>query len=214
MNLQQIELVLAAIKKDYDQAIGARDLVAKELENAETDLAEAQADIRRWEMEQALLTESSEFARLQTVSHIEQITTAGLQTVFTDEENIGFKVKMRKIGDTTPAADWRIVDKSGEYDIENDPEDADGGGVSDVVSLALRSALLELFKAEGPVFFDESGKHVSAEYSKNLAYFIKAYAEKTGRQVINITHNRALADVANRSYLCIKKDGISEVTEQ
>jgi DNA repair ATPase RecN len=213
MSLSQINGIITTMQTDYSKEVGARNLLLKDLADTETDLAQAKDDIANWDLEQVLFTEASDFARIQTLGHIEQVVTAGLQTVFTDEEHLGFKVNMRKLGDV-PAADWRITDKAGEHDIENDPEDADGGGVSDVVSLALRAALLELFRAEGPVFFDESGKHVSAEYSKNLAYFVKTYAEKTGRQVINITHNRALAEVADKAYQVIKRDGISEAVEQ
>jgi len=53
---------------------------------------------------------------------------------------------------------------------------------------------------------------VDNQHVKNFAYFIQTYAEKTGRQVFNITHQKAVADIADVAYEVAKKDGISEVT--
>jgi len=209
MNLQQIDSVLASMQTDYTRQFGARELLREQLRSAENDLNQARDDIANWEAEKLLLAEASEYARSQTVTHAEQVVTAGLQTVFTDEENVRFKVSIRDHGGS-PAADWLITDKSGEHDVEHIPED-DGGGAADVVSLALRAAMLEMFRAEGPVFFDESGKHVDAQHVKNFAYFVKEYAARTGRQVLFVTHQRAIADVADVAYEVTKKDGVSEV---
>jgi DNA repair ATPase RecN len=75
--------------------------------------------------------------------------------------------------------------------------------------------MLEILKPrpEGPVIFDEPAKMVSAEYAGNLAYFLKQYAEKTGRQVMLVTHNPQLAEAADKSYLVTQKDGVSDVRE-
>ena len=210
MNLQQVESIFTKMQADYTRQFGARELLREQLQEAEDELNQAKDDITNWEAEKLLLSEASEYARAQTVTHIEQVVTAGLQTVFPDEMNVGFRVQIRDHGGS-PAADWLMTDKSGEHDVEHIPED-DGGGAADVVSLALRSAMLEMFRAEGPVFFDESGKHVDNQHVKNFAYFIQTYAEKTGRQVFNITHQKAVADIADVAYEVAKKDGISEVT--
>ncbi|MBU7006345.1 hypothetical protein [Phosphitispora fastidiosa] len=209
MNLQQVESILTTMQADYTRQFGARELLLDQLRETENELNQAKDDITNWEAEKLLLSEASEYARRQTVAHIEQVTTAGLQTVFTEEEHVGFKVKITDYAQGTPAAYWLITDKSGEHDIEHPPEE-DGGGAADVVSLALRSAMLEMFRAEGQVFFDESGKHVDVKHIKNFAYFIEQYAEKTGRQVFNITHQAAVADIADVAYEIRKHDGISE----
>lgn len=101
----------------------------------------------------------------------------------------------------------------GDTSVAGDPESSRGGGVSDVVSLALRLALLELSRprVEGPVLLDEVGKHISAQYAPNVAQFLKQYAEKTGRQIVLVTHMNALAEVANVSYRVSQENGVSEV---
>jgi len=209
MNLQQVESILTTMQADYTRQFGASELLREQLREAENELNQAKDDITNWEAEKLLLSEAAEYARSQTVAHIEQVVTVGLQTVFTEEDNVGFKVKITDYAQGTPAAYWLINDKSGEHVVEHAPEE-DGGGAADVVSLALRSAMLEMFRAEGPVFFDESGKHVDVKHIKNFAYFIQQYAEKTGRQVFVVTHQGAMADVADVAYEITKKDGISE----
>ncbi len=212
MNLQQLDSILTKMQADYTKAFGAKELLESQFRDSQNKLNQAKDDIANWEVEKLLLAEAAEFARQQTVNHIEQTVTFGLQTVFTEEDNVGFKVKMTEYKPGEPAAYWLITDKSGEHDIEHVPEE-DGGGCCDVVSLALRSALLELFKCQGPVFFDESGKHVDLKQIKNFAYFIQTYAEKTGRQVFFVTHQRAVADIADVAYEIVKTDGISEAVK-
>ena len=67
-------------------------------------------------------------------------------------------------------------------------------------------------KPGGPVFLDESGKHLSREYLPNMAEFLKQYTRKTGRQMLLITHWEELADIADVSYKTVKnEEGISGV---
>jgi DNA repair ATPase RecN len=207
MNLQQLEFIVTKMKDDYTRGFGAREALEKELREATNELAQANDDIDNWELEKLLCAEAAEHARAQTITHIEQIVTAGLQTVFTEEDS-QFKIDIRTISDV-PAAYWLITDDSGEHRVENVPEE-DGGGAVDVVSVSLRTALIQLFNCTGPVLFDEVGKHVDAKQIKNFAFFIKEYAEKTGRQVVYVTHQTAIADVAHKAYEIVKKKGISE----
>jgi DNA repair ATPase RecN len=64
-------------------------------------------------------------------------------------------------------------------------------------------------KVKGPVVLDECGKHVSKEFSGNMAYFLKQYAAKTGRQVLLVTHNEELAGAGDKTYR-VSKNGLGE----
>ncbi|MPN42166.1 hypothetical protein SDC9_189722 [bioreactor metagenome] len=92
------------------------------------------------------------------------------------------------------------------------PPDYDkGGGVVDVITLALRLAIGELSGVQGPIFMDEVGKHVSAEFAANVAYFLKEYSQKFNRQIILITHNEALAEIGEVSLAVTQSNGKSVV---
>ena len=95
------------------------------------------------------------------------------------------------------------------------PEEARGGGIVDVVSLALRMAVLELIRPSilAPLILDEPGKMVSEEYVPALAGFLRRYAESTGRQVLIVTHNETLLEAAHRGYRVTKVGGVSQIEE-
>jgi DNA repair exonuclease SbcCD ATPase subunit len=144
------------------------------------------------------------------LERIESTVSAALLAVF--GEGYTFKIVMRQIGNQA-AAEWQVVSQYGDVEVAASPEDARGGGITDVVSLALRLAMLELLrpKVEGPLILDEPGKMISQAYLPNMAYFLKQYAQKTGRQILLVTHADQLAEVADKCYMVTQTNGISEV---
>ena len=212
MTLKQAEFGLAELKSKYEQARGELNVLQAQRGEKAAALQKIQRNAEVWRLAQVLLTKVSDYARRQLVRRIEETVTAALRTVFADE-GLRFEVEVGEIGGK-PSAEWRVVSRYGETEVGNNPEDARGGGIVDVVSLALRLALLELSRPrpEGPVILDEPGKMVSAEYSENLAFFLKTYARRTGRQIVLVTHNDVLAQSGDRSYRITKDErGISAV---
>ena len=224
LNIQTLESQLSTLRNRYSQAQGQKELLEQQHREKQQQLAAARADIELWRDVQILLSKASEFARQQLKTRIEQTVTAALAAIFADS-TMRFEIEMKDIGGK-PAADWRVVScydvpaKAGDEDVKisaytvvASPEDAKGGGVTDVVSLALRLALLELSRPRpgGPVLLDEPGKMISKEYLPNVAEFLKQYAAKTGRQIIMVTHHDVLTDVADVGYKVIQENGVSEV---
>lgn len=207
-----LESGLKMLRNRYQQDSGALELLKKQQTEKEQELAAARKDIEIWQQVQLLFSKVSEFARTQLKARIEETVTAALQAVFCDDR-IRFEIDVRTVNGK-PAAEWTVVSCYSDALVAASPEDARGGGVTDVVSLALRLALLELArpKPDGPIILDEIAKMVSREYLPNVAVFLKQYLQKTGRQGLMITHAEALADVADVSYRVSQADGISEVT--
>lgn len=213
LNLTQAH---STLRSHVDQLTGREQALQAELTKARERASAARIDIDTWQKVQVLFGQVSEFARGQLKTRVEQTVTAALQAIFEDPR-LEFKIEL-KTQAGKPAAEWQVVSRYSQEDgtkttVAANPEDARGGGITDVVSLALRLALLELArpKPEGPVLLDEPGKMISAEYVPNLAAFLKQYAQKTGRQIILVTHHEALADVADAAYRVEQRDGISEV---
>lgn len=199
---------LSHMKEAYSQGTGARELLRQQLKEQKKALTDAESSIDTWEKVQVLLTKTSEFAREQLKTRIEETVTAALQAVF--GEGMEFRIIITTFRDQ-PAAEWQVVSKYGDIEVAGNPQDARGGGITDIVSLALRLAMLELArpKVTGPVVLDEPGKMVSKEFAANMAYFLKEYAAKTGRQIILVTHNEELAAMGNKTYQVIK-NGLGE----
>lgn len=214
MTIPAIEFRLSEMRSRYEQGRGQLVLLEKQHAEEEAGLAQARHDLEIWRQVQILFAKSSEFARGQLKRRIEETVTAALQAVFMDD-SLRFQVAIRTLGNQ-PAADWEVVSRYGDTEIANSLEDARGGGIVDVVSIALRLAMMELSRPKpgGPIILDEPGKHVSAEYAPNLAYFLRQYAERTGRQIIMVTHNEALAEVADKAFRVTKNaEGVSEVAQ-
>lgn len=203
------------LRSHVDQLQGKQQALEEHLAQTRILQSQAESDIRDWQKVQSLFGQVSEYAREQLKVTVEQTVTAALQAIFEDSQ-LEFLILLKTQGGK-PAAEWAVVSQ---YNHEGtpatvaaNPEDARGGGITDVVSLALRLALLELARPrpEGPLLLDEPGKMISAEYVPNLAEFLKSYAQRTGRQIILVTHHEALADVADTAYRVEQRDGISEV---
>jgi len=209
MSLQQFDFALKSMQARYDADRGARDILMSQLAGKQDQAVRVRDDLATWEQVQILLAKASDYARSQMVGHIEATVTAALTAVF--GEGYEFKVALRTMGGQ-PAADWQVVSQFGETEVAAAPEDARGGGIVDVCSLALRLAMLELLepKPEGPLMPDEPGKMISREYLPHVAEFLKEYAAATNRQIFLVTHAAALAEVADRAYLVKQVDGISE----
>lgn len=210
--LSHIEFTLSEMRSRYQQAQGQLTLLQAQANETETRLLEVQDNLDVWKQVQVLFGKVSEFARQQLKTRVEQTVTAALQAVF-GEEGLAFEIEMGERAGQ-PAAEWKVVSLYGDQVVMNNPEDARGGGIVDIVSLALRLALLELTRPKpgGPVILDEPGKMVSAEYAPNLAVFLKEYCRRTGRACLMVTHNDALAQVADKSFRVAKVNGESVVS--
>lgn len=211
--LAAFEKRLSTLRTRYERGMGALETLEARLEEATNRRDKLNADLVQWDLERLLLSKVSEVARLRMKDHIEATVTAALQAVL-DREDMRFEVRLSERAGQ-PVADWLVVSTFGDEEIAADPEDGRGGGVLDIVSLALRMAVLELSqpRLEGPLLVDEPGKHVSSEYVENLAHFLRDYAARTGRQVLMVTHQQAVADVAHKAYRFELVNGVTEVAE-
>lgn len=212
-SLAAIEIGLADLRSRYNQAAGQLALLEKQRNDKTTEHTKAKVQIATWEQVQVLFSKVSEFAREQLKIRIEETVTAALQAVFCDD-CLSFAIDIRTLNGK-PAAEWSVVSRYGDMTVAGNPEDARGGGIADVVSLALRLALLELArpKPEGPVVLDEPGKMISREYLPNVAEFLKQYAAKTERQILMVTHAEPLAEAAHCSFRVTQLNGASEVSK-
>ncbi|MGM0471388.1 MAG: ATP-binding protein, partial [Bacillota bacterium] len=158
-----------------------------------------------------LLQQTSEYAREQARQQIESLVSKALQYIFGPE--FSFEIELdEKRG--RPSADFFVVSEYQGQELKNNPQSARGGGIVDVVSLALRVAILESYRPQvgGPLVLDEPAKHVSEEYLFNVAQFLKHINQHFGRQVIIITHKSHLNEIGDQAFRVQLNQGISEVS--
>lgn len=181
--------------------------LAAERRAVEEKLAEVQAKEAVLTQAREVFQLAAETAREQAKQSVERVVTWALQAVFGPEISFAVLIEPRR---DQPEANFAVVSTyGGTTPVRTEPMEARGGGIVDVISLALRSVLLERTRMGGPLVLDEPGKHVSEEYSRALGEFIRAISEDTGRQVILVTHNSELAETAEVVYRVEIKNGES-----
>lgn len=205
--LMKIKADIRDANKKIDAKIAKRDLLHEQYEEAENRKKLAEKELLQYDLVQILLQATSEFARQQAKQRIEEIVTSALSVVFGTDYKFTIEITTKA---NQPVAEY-FLESEGVVTQLKPPDYDRGGGVADVVSLSLKLAVAELSGAQGPIFLDEVGKHVSEEYAPNVAYFLKQYSENFNRQICLITHNAALAEVADHSLQVTQSKGRSKV---
>lgn len=210
--LETLKKNLETFKAVYNQQKGEERRLRRLQDEKKEALAKARAEEELLEKVRMLLQATAEHAREQARQQVAYMVTQALQYTFGPD--LAFEIKIEEKRER-PEADFFVVSTFGEGNlkIETRPEDARGGGVVDVISLALRLALLQTSHpvVDGPVILDEPAKHVSEEYSRNVAQFLKNVGENLGRQIILVTHNQHFAESGDRAYLVELREGKSTV---
>lgn len=164
----------------------------------------------------AVLTQAGTQSRDSARTHFEKIITDALQFV-TQSTDYEFVIK-ELTGRQKASYEFYIKSTVNGVECIQKPEEANGGGFVDIISVAMKYAYLEIFNdpkvMSGTLLYDEPGKMISADMSVKFAEYIKFLGKQYGRQTIMITHNENLANVADKTYIVSKgANGVSKVEE-
>ena len=210
-DLSDLKKSLDRIKAIYHRQRGEEMRLLQDKAALSQRLTEVRDSTECLEKVRLLLQEAARHAREQGRRQVEFMVTQALQFVFGGD--LEFKVVIEEKRDRPEAEFYVCSSYGGDLRVETAPQDARGGGVVDVISLALRLALLHAFRPPvgGPVILDEPAKHVSEEFSPQVAQFLKSFSQSLGRQIIMVSHNQHLADSADIAYLVEMSQGRSSV---
>ena len=196
LDLLRINRLSADLRTARDKVNGQlakRELLEKQREAAVQKKVEAENQLGVFGMVQVLLQKTSDYARQQVKTRIEDVVSEALNVVFGGSHKFLIDLSLRG---NQPIAEYYLNDGS---TLTKLPDYDRGGGKVDIIALALRLAVGEMEGIDGPLFLDEVGKHVSKEYAPAVAYFLKEYSANFGRQIILITHNADLAEIGEIS---------------
>ncbi|MGE5455424.1 MAG: hypothetical protein ACM3O9_09530 [Methylocystaceae bacterium] len=187
-----------AVKNDIDDRI-------IKLKQEAADLEDRQ---EVWRQVSQLFLLAAEYARANACTAMEKIVTTGLRSVFAND--LAFHIELDTARTDRPEASFLVASSyGGNAQISNEPRDARGGGVVDIIALALRVAFIEISDppVEGPLILDEPAKHVSEEFMPGVAAFIRQINDSFGRQIILITHNHELEAAGDLCYQFTQQEG-------
>lgn len=124
---------------------------------------------------------------------ISSIVSMALTAVFPDPYEFLLRFETRR---NQTEADIFLV-KNGE---EIDPEDSVGGGVMDVVSFALRVAVVVLRQKRQTIILDEPFKHLSADLQPKASAMLLMLSQELNIQFIIVSHEEGIIECADRTF--------------
>lgn len=198
--LEQLEFKLNSLTSEVSSLTGKCELLGKQIENSNTKLIDLAHKREVYRKSVELLTLVQKATKDKIKEGFENIISHALKYIYS--EDYSFELEFGRRGNLSEV-DFNI--KTSDFKLPFDPKETSGGGVLDILSLALRITLLELSKPkiEGFLILDEPYKHLSSEYLGNARNFLDAINKRMNRQIIVITHKRELI-TSNQNVIEIK----------
>lgn len=178
------------------------------LEN-EKKLAAAQKEYDELIAARQIISEAARITQLQFKEFVESLVTMAIQTVFPEEDYkfvMEFDLKSNR-------SEINLLVQQGDKDPYN-PEDEQGGGLLDVISFALRVVLwsLENPKSRNVFVMDEPFRYCGK--LTNLAgNMIKEISHKLGIQILMVTHEDNLSEIADKCWFVKREKGGLSIVE-
>ena len=148
----------------------------------------------------ALFQKASEMTQKQLEFHISGLVSTALAAIWDDPYE--FKVEFIQRRGKTEADLWLIRNGS-----KIKPIDASGGGVVDILSIALRMAFWSLTKETRPLLIlDEPFKHLSSDLQSKASAMLRMISEKLKLQILMISHISELVANADKRIKIVSKD--------
>lgn len=120
-------------------------------------------------------------------AHFEGAATVVLKSIFGDD--FQFQMDISVGGQGQPSLNFSIASKYGEGEtLIVDPVSGSGGGVRDIIGLALRIAFLGMVKNKSVVFLDEPMAQLSSEYQEPMGKLLRVLQNRLNYQILMITH--------------------------
>lgn len=195
-----------ALRRRYERAAErlarARELRAQtqtQLDAARVSLAHHQ------QAEQAVLAVAALYRKL-SLGRIEQLVTSALRAVYEHPYEFEIEVVPKR---GQPETRFFVRDGA----LRLDPVSEKGGGLVDVISLALRVILWsQMRERSAPIMvLDEPARMISRRFIPNFATFISRLSREMGMQFLIVTHRDEVASAADRTFQLRLESGVTQV---
>lgn len=181
---------LSEITTEFDRLVmkvnsfrTARDTIQRIVDNTVTSIRNTRQDLENATQARDIIQEAAVETQQNLQYHIESLVNEALRTIW-GEQAYTFKANFVRRRNQVEC-DLRL-ERNGE---ELDPLDATGGGVCDVVSMALRMVYHGLGRTIPVMIYDEPLRHLSRDMQENAARMRNALCHHLGLQFIIITHS-------------------------
>lgn len=201
MTLEEIEQRAQGWRDALVKATGELESLRVQQQRAQEALEVERTDQELTVKARVLLEQYSEIEQQQLKAKVEALCSRGLQTIF--GEGYSFSIEMRMLRKQA-GMEFTITREL----VERDPMDAHGGGLVNVVALVLRLTIVALTPGlSRTVVLDEPFAQLSQGYIEGMGRFIRELVDATGIQLIIVSHETEIADVADQAYRLFREGG-------
>ena len=188
-----------------NQAKGQKALLEKQQQSARTLLEQAQNRSDAIDIAQTIIQQVARDTQEKLRYHIQDIVQLALDACFPDqyEFQVNFEIKRGR----TEASLTLLKDGN-----PMNPMNANGGGIVDITSFALRLAAWSLSKTDNVIIMDEPFRFLSRDLHPRAGEILKELSKKLGLQIIMVTHSEELIQQSDKIFVNkIGKDGVSKI---
>jgi len=212
--LNELDRRVATRRRYLDALSGEARAVLQQGQLLQATIAELTGDVADLDRVTGLLNSLGEERQQRAQATIEQIVTRGLQTIF--DPTLSFHI-VQSIKGRASNVEFVVRDTREDGDIhETGVMDARGGGLAATIGFLLRVVIMLLDpnkNQERLLVLDETFAHVSAEYLPALGQFLRELVDRTGVQIILVTHQDEFEEHADRVYRFSQIEGKTRVTD-
>lgn len=186
------------------RTIGKRESEIADLAKLEGEMNTLTVELETLAHAQVILQEVATETQARLKLHLEELVQSAIDAVFPDQYKVHIDF-LSKAGQT----ECDIYLMRGNDRI--DPMDSSGGGVVDIVSFALRLVSWSIGTTENTIVLDEPFKFLSVGLRSLAGDLLRRLSHILGLQLIYVTHDPELVQVADRVFEISQKEGISSV---
>lgn len=176
---------------------GKRDLLRSQLESAQQHEVDLREQARNVELAQAFLQSVAQETQRDLKIRVEKIVQLALDTVWPGSYQFQIEFELKR-GKTE--ARIFLLENGWEYD----PMSQNGGGLVDVLALALRITAYTLGGTANTLIFDEPMKFVSRDLQERASEIIKVLSKHLGIQFIISTHVPEIIESSDKVFRVVK----------
>ena len=209
MSLDQLALRARHRRRTLDQRQGEARAILTRGKEIQAEVAELTELVEDLDKVTILLNSIGEDRQQKAQQTIEELVTRGLQTIF--DETLSFHIVQTTRGKSV-TVEFVVRTTLNGLAIETPVMDARGGGLAATIGFLLRLVVLLLTRGQRQdtlMILDETFAHVSAEYLPAVSAFVREVVDKTGVQIIMVSHQEELTENADALYRFHMEDGVT-----
>jgi DNA repair exonuclease SbcCD ATPase subunit len=174
---------------------GKRGFLQSALEIVKRDLEATESSIIALAKARAFLQKTAADTQRGLRIHIQSVVQLALDAIFPGQYEFTVEFTLKR-GQTE--AELVLSDADGNR--LEDPMDAAGGGVVDILAFALRLSLRSLSASDSVLVLDEPFRFLSLDKRPKAAEILRQLTKKLGLQVILVTHDPILVEAADKVF--------------